>query len=285
MKRIVLLAALLLVVAMNNAYAVPVTFNIDELYDWGRLYTYSPGPPATYTTTNSNPAFFGVPPDTPVGTAFPADTPGIADGKEDTWGAGNVASVKTVPANTVIWQEGASELTFMFYGFDDNLITKPNIVGTSTIQSIGGHILVYEDLANDFDGSLGTAGRTGLTTYTGATEGILRLDLVPVAINGFGTTLSSDFSFSTLSGSGAMYLNVSGLGTWDSLYDTNTQPFGADMSFTFTVRDNSISPTVSDWVVRGDAGGEANLVPEPTSMLMLGVGLAGIVVARRKKVV
>src|SRR5512143_516265 len=142
MKKLLLAAVLLLVGATVNAYAVPITINVDELYDWGRLYSYSGDMVSgTYTTTNSNPGVVG---DTAIGTTITANTIGNADGKEDTWGIGSIASIKTIPANDPVFlRSGSQELTFMFYGFDDDALSTPNFVGDTTILSKLGHIAVY----------------------------------------------------------------------------------------------------------------------------------------------
>jgi hypothetical protein len=122
-----------------------------------------------------------------------------------------------------------------------------------------------------------------LSSYTGVTDGdsILVLDLAPV-VNSNGFTLSSTSDLATGSGSGAMLLSVTGAGLWDEMYNTNTQLYGSDFSFTFTARDNS-NPSVGDWIVRGDAGGEGNVVPEPASMILMGLGLLGAARLRRRK--
>lgn len=281
-KLLLLVATLLMVLGLSNAYAVPVTLNIDELYDWGRLYSYSGGVGGIYTPINPNPAPWGTNP--ALGYTITADTFPNADGAEDTWGIGSVASIKTIPANNPVFlRSGAQELTFMFYGFDDDRLTSPDIfTGDTGILSTLGHIAVYLDTTPDFDGTLGTGGRIGTGAYSGATDGLLALDLVPVWLTPFGHTLSSNFDFLTNSGSGAMYLATTGYGAWDSLYDTNTQLYGSDFSMTFTVRGNT-DPTVGDWVVRGDAGGESNVIPEPTSMLLFGVGMVGLGAIRRKR--
>ncbi len=281
MKKLLLMLVLLLVAAVGNAYAIPVTLNMDELYDWGRLYSYSGGVGGIYTPINVNPAPWGTNP--AGGYTITADTFPNADGAEDTWGIGSVASIKTIPANDPIFlRSGSQELTFLYYGFDDDYLSSPGLfTGDTTILSKLGHIAVYLDTTPDFDGTLGTGGRTGLAAYTGVTDGLLVLDLAPIDLTGFGHTLSSNFDFLTSSGSGAMQLSTTGLGAWDSIYDTNTQLYGSDFSFTFTVRNNT-SPTVGNWVVRGDAGGEGNVIPEPASMILMGIGLAGAARLRRR---
>ena len=282
MKKFLMTLVILLGFGVSNAYAVPVSINVDEIYDWGRLYSHSG---TTYTTTNNNPAYYGPGTDTAIGTTVTENTTGNARPSEDTWGVGSVASITSIPPGTTYFQRDASqELTLMFQNFHDDFLSAPTILGATQILSVGGHLQVYLDNTPDFMGSLGIAGRTGQTTYTGATDGILALDLVPVAFDGFGHTLESNFNFLTSSGSGALYLATTGAGAWDSMYDTNTQGFGSDFSFSFTVRDNS-NPSVGDWIVRGDAGGESdiNAIPEPASMLLFGTGLFGMLGTRLRR--
>jgi hypothetical protein len=280
----IILALAIMALGAGNASAVPVTFDVDQVYDWGRLYSYAAG---TYTTTNSNPAYYiSGSGDTGIGATIVEETIGNSDGEEDTWGVGTVNAIKSVDTTVTFFQASASqELTFIFYGFDDDYLSKPGLfTGDTNILSTSGHIAVYLDTTPDFNGAVvGTAGRTSATDYTGATEGLLVLDLVPTDLTGFGHTLSSTFDFLTKSGSGSLLLNVSGLGAWDSLYDTNTQISGSDFIFDFAVRSNADGLVHPSWIVRGDGGAEGNVIPEPSSMMLLGTGLAGIAKLRRKK--
>lgn len=287
MKKVMLIAALLLVVGLGNAYAsTPVEFNVDQLYDWGRTYTYDSST-TTYKTTDSNPAYFGGGTDTPIGTVRNANTfVGVGDGQEDTWGVATVAWVKQLPGLTnTIWQRSASqELTLIFYGFDDNYLSSP-IANDTSIYAKGGHIAVYLDNSPNFNGGLGIGGRTGLSSYTGVTDGTLVLDLAPTVLDVNGTTLSTHFNFLTNTGGGGLYLDVVG-GDWASQYDTNSIPNGtggnSDFQMSWTVNPNSPNPT-GDWFVRGAGLGTGSVVPEPMSMLMVMMGALGFGATQRKK--
>lgn len=271
---------LLLVLSVANAYATPVNFNADELYDWGRLYTYNSGD-NTYTSANTNPAAFG--PDTPVGTVFPADAEFPTDGSEDTWGIGSLSSITPNPPDGTyqfLKVPGGPEMTFMFYGFEDAKLSSPNSLGDTAIGTKFGHVSVYFDDTPDFDhGQAGTSGRTGLASYNNVTDGILVLDLVPVQ-NSMGFTMDNNFNFINNHGSGSMFLAVTGAGAWDPLYDTNLYPFGSDFALSFTAINNGIFPTIGNWVVRGDARAEGDVIPEPASVALMGIGLLGL--ARRR---
>lgn len=297
MRKLLLITALMVVLGLTQAHAVPVTFNVDEVFNWGRLYSYAPGVPGVYTTTNSATYVPGGWTDTAVGTTITENTIGNADHVpgtfswgEDTWGIGNIDNIKVFPTAEVLWDQagGTRELTFIFWGFDDDYLSNPDLAtGNTTIGSKLGGIKVYQDNSPDFDhGVSGVGGRTGVFAYTGVTDGTLVLDLVPVAMNPSGHTFVHNFNFSSNSGGGGMYLSTTGLGAWDPLYDTNTQvtPIGniADFHFSYTVRDNS-NPSVSDWTVYGDGGGEGNYIPEPASMAIFSIGMLGMGIVRRKR--
>ena len=268
MKKLLLTAALVFGLGISSAQAaIYHEFDIQRLYDFGTLYSFDG---TTYTPTNN-----------PGSLPILADTAGEADGDEDTWGIAVIDEISTI-LGPIHYDSSIDpyELTIFFYGFEDDKITSPDGALNVIIGSVGGHILVYKDLTPDFDETLGTAGRTGTTTYTGATEGTLVLDLVPLAQNLDGHTLVSIFNFSTFTGSGSMFLETTGAGLWDSWYDTNEEPLGSDFEFTYTVR-NNVKPVVADWIVRGDGRAEG-AIPEPATMLLFGSGLAGAFLRRKR---
>jgi hypothetical protein len=274
MKKLLLTVTMFLALGISSAHAIPVEFDIVDLYDWGRLYSYDG---ATYTPGNVNP-FDGT-----LGNAITDDTIGQANGEEDTWGIAQIDQIQDIPATSTFFDKDVNnyELTIMFWGFDDDYLSSPGLNGHTQIGSVGGHVQIWQDFAQDYNPAAGTVARTGTSAYTGATEGLLVLDLVPIAQNAFGHTMVSGFNFNNLQGNGDLFLATTGLGAWDALYDTNTQLFGADFSFSFTSR-NNFNPTVADWVVRGDGRAESNVIPEPATMFLFGTGMIGAFVRRRR---
>ena len=282
MKKVLLILAVMLLLGTANAHASPVEMDLVDLYDWGRLYDFN-------ISTNAWDPITQNPYDLTLGTSIPAgSTIGYADGLEDSWGIAQVDQILLGSGGPSIFDKdlpGSPEITIFFWGFDDDYMGFPDALNKVSIGSVGGRVEVWQDVSPDYNPALGIAGRSlpadGSHYDTVTDDGTLLLDLVPVAQNAFGHTLVSDFNFNTFTGGGDMFLNIAG-GTWASAYDTNTQLFGSDLLFSYEVRDN-VGPIVANWTVKGGGSVYGDVIPEPASMTMFGIGLMGLVGALKKK--
>lgn len=277
MKKLFLTAFILLGFAVSNASAVTVEFDIQDLYDWGRLYDFDG---TTYEPSNDNPAPYGEDGLASSAADIDADTIGNTDGKEDTWGIARIARISNLASGDIYDSSlDPYELTMMFHGFDDDSISSP-VAGFSIIGSKGGAAAIYRDDTPDFDETAGGAGRTAVDAYSTVTNGTKVLDLVAVPQNAAGHTLVTAFNFASLTGSGSILLDTTGGGAWDHIYDNDSEINGSDFRFSFTSFANDGPDAVADWVVRGDGRAE-NTVPEPASMALFGTGLLGAAIRRK----
>ncbi|MFH1593623.1 MAG: PEP-CTERM sorting domain-containing protein [Candidatus Omnitrophota bacterium] len=293
MKKLLIASLILsigLVAGAGKALALPVTISLDAIYDWGTSYALAG---STWTAATSNPYF-------PAGAGQPQGfTDGVqkaADGLEDSYGIFRVNTMKVGTTKIFDRATSAFELTGMFYGFDD--IYLNGTMSNATIFSVGGSVDLYQDYAKNYSDtspfgpqSTGTGGgRYDINAGQGdgfllATDGTNVLNLTPRLLTdgntGIQYTLRSVFDFNSTSGSGSMVLDVAG-GSWGPFWDTDTlpEPNGdADMLLDYT----SVNTGPNGWLIEAGGTARGNIVPEPASMAIFGIGLLGVGARFRKK--
>jgi len=306
-------------IPLNRPYTGPILAHVTD-YDAGPFYS-----PFTNPDTGAQFVLDGQGGTTPFQTGVryavsqlqmtPGLTPSGIGSSNESWGIFTIDQI--LPAHVTGFNQidhinadglplynagdGGLEIAGMTFGRTDTFVTF-NSDGGQSIESIDGQYLIYTQPFGALDPTLGSAGRTGLSTYNTLGGAGSELVISTASNPGFvvpadpnATFLSTFYANGSQSGQADTFMSVAGLGSEDFYFngDFFQAILGQYIGTTADIRlhvTTTLNPDydgrvhANDWLVTSSDPLTTTIIPEPLTVLgvILSIGGLGRYVRNRK---